>query len=113
MSQSTININEAAKIFKLLGNDTRLTILKILKDDEYCVCEFVELFRMSQPAISQHMRKLREAKIVNEEKRGQWVFYSINKNNELYPFIGQLLNVLPEQTDKIQKLKESGIRVNC
>lgn len=74
MSQSTININEAAKIFKLLGNDTRLTILKILKDDEYCVCEFVELFRMSQPAISQHMRKLREAKIVNEEKRGQWVF---------------------------------------
>lgn len=48
-----------------------------------------------------------------KKKEGNGFFYSINKNNELYPFIGQLLNVLPEQTDKIQKLKESGIRVNC
>jgi len=48
-----IEIHETTRLFKLLGNETQLTILKILKYRTCCVYEFVELFNVSQPSISQ------------------------------------------------------------
>src|SRR5699024_5049589 len=92
-----IKMNIAADIIKLLANETRLTMMKILDDHDCCVCEFVEIFQASQPSISQHIRKIRDIGLVKEERRGQWIFYSINKDSEFYPFILQLLNLLPQQ----------------
>src|SRR5699024_12571080 len=60
MLKTMIEMDKAAEILKLLGNETRLTMLKILDDHDCCVCEFVEIFQASQPSISQHIRKLRE-----------------------------------------------------
>lgn len=78
-----------------------------------CVCEFVEIFQMSQPAISQHLRKLKDLGLVIEERKGQWIFYSINENYELYLFIKGILNQLPNQDEKINKLEEKGTRITC
>jgi ArsR family transcriptional regulator len=64
-----------AKLFRVLGDDTRLQILALLRIREACVCELVELFGISQPAISEHLRRLREAGLVEDERRGMWVFY--------------------------------------
>ena len=44
-----------------------------------CVCEFEDYFRMGQSKVSYHVRKLKEAGLVREEKRGKWSFYSLNK----------------------------------
>jgi ArsR family transcriptional regulator len=113
MLKTAIDMDKAAMILKLLGDKTRLTMVKILDNHDCCVCEFVEIFKMSQPSISQHLRKLRDVGLVKEERKGQWIFYSINKNNEHYPFIGQLLNQLPNQDHKLKELEEQGTRITC
>jgi ArsR family transcriptional regulator len=47
-------------------------------DEGICVCEFEEVFGMGQSKISYHMRKLKDAKLVREERRGKWSFYSLD-----------------------------------
>ncbi|WP_042143396.1 helix-turn-helix transcriptional regulator [Paucisalibacillus sp. EB02] len=113
MLKTTIELEKAATILKLLGDKTRLAMMKILDKHDCCVCEFVAIFKTSQPSISQHLRKLRDLGLVKEERRGQWIFYSINKSNEYYPFIQQILEQLPSQDDKLKDLEEQGTRISC
>jgi ArsR family transcriptional regulator len=50
------------------------------EDDEgICVCEFEEVFGMGQSKVSYHMRKLKDAGLVREERRGKWSFYSLDR----------------------------------
>lgn len=113
MLQTSIEMEKAANILKLLGDKTRLTMMKLMDDHACCVCEFVEIFEMSQPAISQHLRKLKDLRLVEEERKGQWIFYSVNKRHEYYPFIQQILGQLPDQDDKLDELDEKGVRISC
>lgn len=113
MLQTMIEMEKAAVILKLLGDKTRLTMMKLMDDHACCVCEFVEIFQYSQPAVSQHLRKLKDLGLVEEERKGQWIFYSVNKNNEYYSFIKPILDQLPSQDDKIKELEEKGTRINC
>src|SRR5699024_12832262 len=105
MLERMSEMDKAAEILKLLCNETRLTMLKILDDHDCCVCEFAEIFQTSQPSISQHIRKLRDIGLVKEERRGQWIFYSINKDSEFYSLILKLLNLLPQQDEKLKELE--------
>lgn len=104
------DMQNVAQILKLLGDKTRLTMIKLLETNDCCVCEFVAIFNMSQPAISQHLRKLRDAGLVKENRKGQWIFYSLNKDNEYYPFLASLLEHIPNQ-DPL--LTENGKRISC
>ncbi|MDP4154344.1 MAG: ArsR family transcriptional regulator, partial [Bacillota bacterium] len=52
MLKSTVELERASNVLKLLGDKTRLTIVGILKVRECCVCEFQEVFDTSQPSIS-------------------------------------------------------------
>ncbi|WEG12108.1 metalloregulator ArsR/SmtB family transcription factor [Pullulanibacillus sp. KACC 23026] len=114
MDKKEIKMEKAVSILKLLGDKTRLTIVALLSQtNECCVCEFVDLFNMTQPAISQHLRKLREAGIVTEKKKGQWVFYSLNKNQEAYALIHSLLEHVPNQKEKLNELEVKGSRMSC
>jgi ArsR family transcriptional regulator len=49
------------------------------QDAGICVCEFEAYFGMGQSKVSYHMKKLKEAGLVNEEKRGRWSFYSLSR----------------------------------
>ncbi|PWW32606.1 ArsR family transcriptional regulator [Cytobacillus oceanisediminis] len=113
MKVSTVEMDKAAAILKLLGDKTRLTMVKILDANDCCVCEFVEIFKMSQPAISQHLRKLKDAGVVREARRGQWIIYSLNKGSDYYPLVQNLLNHLPNQDFKLKELEEQGLRISC
>jgi ArsR family transcriptional regulator, arsenate/arsenite/antimonite-responsive transcriptional repressor len=110
---SSVEIEKAAIILKLLGDKTRLTMVKILDSHDCCVCEFVAIFKASQPAISQHVRKLKDAGIIRETRRGQWIIYSLNKESDYYPFIKNLLGHLPNQDYKLQELEKQGLRISC
>ena len=109
----TVEIEKVATLLKLLGDKTRLTMVKMLDTNDYCVCEFVEIFKMSQPAISQHVRKLKDAGLVKETRRGQWIIYSLNKDNEYYSLVHGLLQHLPNQDFKLKELEEQGLRISC
>jgi ArsR family transcriptional regulator, arsenate/arsenite/antimonite-responsive transcriptional repressor len=108
-----VDIEKAANILKLLGDKTRLTMVKILESHDACVCEFVAIFKTSQPGISQHVRKLKDAGLVNETRRGQWIFYSLNKESEYYPMVQHLLEHIPNQDYKLKELEKQGLRITC
>ena len=48
-------------------------------EEGICICEFEEVFVMGQSKLSYHMRKLKDAGLVREEKHGRWSFYSLNR----------------------------------
>ncbi len=82
-------------MLKAISDETRLRIISYLSKDSFCGCELVKFLDMSQPAVSQHLKRLREAGITKEEKRGKWVYYSLNKNHELYSFLLHIAGSLP------------------
>ncbi|MCK1993095.1 metalloregulator ArsR/SmtB family transcription factor [Peribacillus muralis] len=108
-----MNIEGTANVLKLLGDKTRLTMVKIMSEHECCVCEFVDVFDMSQPAISQHLRKLKDSGIVNEARRGQWIFYSLNQTSLYYSYILTVIKELPSQNFKVEELTAQGKRICC
>ncbi|RSK28490.1 ArsR family transcriptional regulator [Bacillus sp. HMF5848] len=113
MNSTIVSIDEAASILKILGDKTRLTMLSILQKQDCCVCEFVEIFQMSQPAISQHLRKLRDNGLVKEKRKSQWIIYSLNTESEYANLVLDLLAHIPDQGFKLQELEAKGLRISC
>lgn len=60
---------------KAVAEPTRLKLLKLVLDEELCVCELVDLLQMSQPAVSQHLARLKAAGLVRERRAGMWTYY--------------------------------------
>jgi len=73
-----------AQKLKALSDVNRLKLIACLKQGEVCVCDLVEVLRISQPAVSQQLKKLKEAGIVLERKRGTWKHVRLNEVQEPY-----------------------------
>ncbi len=86
-------MDEMITVLKLLADKTRLTILDILKEGERCVCDLVDALQTTQPNISQHLRKLREAGLVQESRRGQWAYYKLSVEDK--PYVQAVLDAVP------------------
>jgi ArsR family transcriptional regulator, arsenate/arsenite/antimonite-responsive transcriptional repressor len=67
----------AVETLKFLSDGNRLRILKILSRRESCVCELIEQVGLTQPLVSYHLRRLRDAGLVRTRRKAQWVYYSI------------------------------------
>ena len=77
---------EPVQFFKCLSDETRLNAtLLIYQEGELCVCELMEALGDSQPKISRHLAQLRNCGILDDTRRGQWVFYSIAKHLPEWP----------------------------
>ncbi|MCD6318143.1 winged helix-turn-helix transcriptional regulator [Candidatus Aerophobetes bacterium] len=92
-----------AKAFEILGSKTRLKILKIVANEEKCVNFLSKKLKISQPAVSYHLKLLLGLGLVKQHKRAQWVQYILNKEKltELMANFSKLYGIL-----KIQKRKE-------
>jgi len=69
-----------AQVFKALGDPVRLRLVSLIgahQGGEVCVCELTEAFDLTQPTISHHLKVLREAGIIDSERRGTWVYYRL------------------------------------
>ncbi|WP_176583995.1 autorepressor SdpR family transcription factor [Priestia megaterium] len=64
--------------FKALADPTRRKILELLKEQDLTAGEISEYFNMTKPSISNHLKILKQADLVQDEKRGQFVIYSLN-----------------------------------
>lgn len=73
---------DLVKIFKALGDETRLQIVEYLLLEEQCACDFVKCFNKDQSTVSRHLKILEESKILRTEKRGRNVIYKI-RNEEM------------------------------
>jgi len=73
---------ELAHGFSALADPVRLRVLSILAGapgGEVCVCDFIEPLGKSQPTVSHHLKILSEAGLVHGDRRGKWVWYSLNR----------------------------------
>lgn len=68
-----------SSVYSLLSDETRLRCLMLLhKRGKLCVCELMHALSSTQPKISRHLSLLRNYGIVTDERKGQWVYYSLN-----------------------------------
>ena len=81
-----------AAIAKAIGDPVRLTLVDVLRKHagEVCVYELLPLFDLSQPTLSHHLKKLRDAGIVGSERRGLWAYYYVEPGalEELTAWLG-------------------------
>jgi len=99
-----------AEIFKALSDETRIKMLALLlKYDELCVCDFVEVLNISQSKASRHLRYLRNAGLLDDRRDGVWVYYRVHPRagssakNILEAIHDMILSIMPKTLDKEMK----------
>lgn len=75
-----MKVKDDAELFKLLAVDKRIEIVEQLKTGERCVNDLAESLGISQSAVSQHLKVLKAAGLVTDERRGYWIYYSLNRD---------------------------------
>ena len=73
-------MKEAAELFKLLSVDKRIEIVERLKKETMSVNALAEALGITQSAVSQHLRVLKGACLVKDERQGNWIYYSLNRD---------------------------------
>ncbi|MEU8707958.1 metalloregulator ArsR/SmtB family transcription factor [Streptomyces sp. NPDC048565] len=71
---------DLARVFKALGDPVRLRLLSMIASrdgGEICVCDLTPAFELSQPTISHHLKLLKQAGLIDSERRGTWVYYRL------------------------------------
>lgn len=81
------------ELMKLLSDPTRLrSLMLLLHEGELCVCELTHALGVIQPRISRHLAPLRDARVVLDQRSGQWIYYCINP--ELPDWAGAVLEAV-------------------
>jgi len=85
-------LGAAVEVLKALADPTRLSMVVTLRKHEepVCICDLVAVYALGQPTISHHMRVLRDAGLIESEKRGLWRFYTLRR--DLPPAIRRLID---------------------
>lgn len=76
------DISSLSSILKLVGDDSRLKILCILRQGEHCVCEIIKHLGLSQTLISHHLKDLKEAGVIIDRKDNRWSHYSLTEKGQ-------------------------------
>ena len=66
---------EKAQLFKALGDEVRLKLLHLVRDQEICVCDLMPVLGMAQSTLSHHLSVLQQAGLVTARKQGRWNYY--------------------------------------
>lgn len=95
------SFSSLSNVLALAGNEVRLKIIYLLEEErELCPCDLADILGMSIPAVSQHLRKMKDGNLVETRKEGQTIYYSLTQENLkiLKPFFKHI-NV---QTQKLE-----------
>lgn len=95
------NSGSTARIFKALGDETRLQIIEMLLEGELCACKILERFHITQPTLSYHMKILTECGLVTGRREGTWIHYTLRTDTieAIRDLLGRFLEPRPrEQT---------------
>jgi ArsR family transcriptional regulator len=76
---SRLDLDKLVEYHKALGDENRLGIMRLLEFREMCVCELAAALGISQPNLTHHVKKLERAGLVKSDKRGKWVYYSLQE----------------------------------
>ena len=87
---------KSAKIFEALSSTPRRLILSYLSEATLSSGEIAEKFEMSRPALTKHLKLLESAGLVEAEKKGQYVYYSITEDNLINTLVSFAANFCPK-----------------
>ena len=84
LAAPTLSAEEAAAtaaLFKALADPHRVRIVNLLttSPDPVCVCDLVDVLGLAQPTVSHHLKKLTDTGLLKREQRGQWAYYSLDR----------------------------------
>ncbi|MFP5501338.1 MAG: ArsR/SmtB family transcription factor [Candidatus Sericytochromatia bacterium] len=69
------DLGEKARLFKALGDEIRLKLLHLVREQEVCVCDLMPMVGMAQSTLSHHLSVLQQAGLVTVRKQGRWNYY--------------------------------------
>ncbi|HEY7699042.1 MAG TPA: metalloregulator ArsR/SmtB family transcription factor [Vicinamibacteria bacterium] len=72
-----LDVLPVSRLFKALGDETRVRIVALLSHEELCVCHLQEALRLPQPHVSRHLSTLRAAGVVASRREGSWIYYRL------------------------------------
>jgi ArsR family transcriptional regulator len=75
----TRSLDQTARWFHALSDETRLRIIDCLAECEQCVCDLTEVLQTGQSRLSFHLKTLKDAGILNDRREGRWIYYSLNR----------------------------------
>lgn len=103
MFKDVAHIKKSSQILKALGNSYRLQIVTMLLNGEKNVTELNKAIKVSQPALSQHLSKLRKEGILGARRDQRQIFYYINSSHVI-----RLLGVADEMAQELSTTKKAG-----
>ena len=74
---AALDVSSVSRLFRALGDETRLRIVALLSHGELCVCHLHEALDLPQPTVSRHLAVLRSAGVVGDRRDKSWVFYRL------------------------------------
>ena len=96
-------IHQLSNVLALAGNEVRLKIMFLLHEEpELCPCDLSDILGMSVPAVSQHLRKMKDGNIVTTRREGQTLFYSLkSQHRDLLKIIFNHINLLSTKEELV------------
>ncbi len=70
------------RVMKALSDPNRVRVVKLLQEEELCVCEIKEVLGLAQSTVSKHMKILEDAGLVEKKRQGTWMIYSLADGSE-------------------------------
>jgi ArsR family transcriptional regulator len=92
MALATKEVGVTARLFRALGDETRLRLIEQFRGGEQCVCDLTDELDASQPRLSFHLKTLKDAGLVIDRRQGRWVYYALNA--EAFASLDRLLGDL-------------------
>jgi ArsR family transcriptional regulator, lead/cadmium/zinc/bismuth-responsive transcriptional repressor len=82
LKANSASLFQLSKVLELAGNEVRLKILYLLEEeDQLCPCDLSDILGMTIPAVSQHLRKLKDRNIIEARREGQTIYYSLKEEH--------------------------------
>lgn len=82
LQKAKASFSRLSQVLSLAGNDVRLKILYLLEEEhELCVCDLADVLEMTIPAVSQHLRKLKDGNILQTRRNAQTIYYSLKEEH--------------------------------
>ena len=99
------SLTQLSQIMSLAGNGVRLKILYLLEQEtQLCVCDLSDILQMTIPAVSQHLRKLKDGYLIQRRRQGQTQFYSLQQEHKHIHIIKQLFeHITVNEPQKLSK----------
>ena len=78
MAVGTTDVEATVRLFRALGDETRLRLLEQLRGGEQCVCDLTDALETGQSRLSFHLKCLKDVGVLRDRREGRWIYYALN-----------------------------------